>query len=108
MSEPDVVAELDAWPLEISESNAPGDEWILGRARDEIVALRDELRRQEIRAEAWRDKGAAARAEALDDAMRSCVMLARSMRKVDSDASFGAGILAARAAISALKDKRDE
>ena len=102
---PDVVAELDAWLSHLAaadpEAFATVRHSTVRRARDAIVMLRTLTSGVD-------ETVALARAEALDDAMRSCVMLARSMRKVDSDASFGAGILAARAAISALKDKRDE
>jgi len=69
MTEPDIVAELDAW---LSHYAYDPPEWCAAaqRARDEIVVLRGD---RTVLAAATRRHVADARAEALEEAARLCI-----------------------------------
>lgn len=105
MSDPDVLAELDAWIATCDEVWGR-DCSIPKRARDEIVALR-EMREAHIRM--LSANLSEARAEALEEAARVAREFAEpeiaDNRRMNLCRIFAARIAAA---IRALKDKRDE
>lgn len=101
MSEPDVVAELDAWiTAGAIDGRMPDNPVVtaMRQARDEIVALRDEMKRKIVAF----DRAACenARSGALEEAASICENL-----RPYAGANGSHHYLACAAAIRALKDK---
>jgi hypothetical protein len=122
MSTPDVVAELNEWlhQWRCTDGHPPWPDPLLQRARDEIVALREDVamyKRMAIEAISKAQDGAvvAARAEALEEAARECEAAKRSRPSrwvTDEDRTIDGVWRNAHdhciAAIRAMKDKTDE
>jgi len=75
MTDPDIVAELDAWLADTPRIGQAAIERsrMIQRARDEIVALRAETDREGSLLERQSKTLTAVRAEALEEAARLCI-----------------------------------
>jgi len=108
MTDPDIVAELDAWLADTPRIGQAAIERsrMIQRARDEIVALRAETDREGSLLERQSKTLTAVRAEALEEAAQACQALPAEYPLPLFDGDLWAGCRRRfSAAIRALKDK---